>query len=516
MTRWRDGAVFLTAVMVAFLIGLSGPGGWGERIVDLRHAAWNGVGDDPVLWRLADASALPGDEGLAESVRVYPTFFLRVRLWLNRLVGSGVSTWILYTFLNVLSVGGLWVLYRTTLEPISGMLATVVAVGLPFPSVTWASRWGAVPLDWLGYHGFSLALAPWLLWGIWRASESRWWPAAMVGIGAASRADPSAVSLTMAAGLGGVLGIGGARAFRRVLFGGVLFTLMWIVAAHPWLSRGLEPDLESLRLLQSQSISLKSPGGAADVLAHMAWPVVCGLAGFFLAGAEMRKGMRSLCGAGLIGLLCVGIALWMTWVPALIPLQLHRMARYVYAWSAAAVASGAVALWRCGSGRARVGAALLLILAWLPVVRWVAKMRAHIPAPPVAAPHSWSASGFPSGDLPALMHLGLWARRMTPSDATFLVPPDGGELFRLQARRGIFVCRDDGLSAHYDQQFGKRWRGRYLAAREVYAGGESEILALARRVGCRFIVTGDGPPVASLSPIFQNRRYRVYRVPATI
>ena len=117
-------------------------------------------------------------------------------------------------------------------------------------------------------------------------------------------------------------------------------------------------------------------------------------------------------------------------------------------------------------------------------------------------------------DKQAFLDLCRWARLHTDRDALFLVPPDRFASFRIYAQRALFVTFKDGAVTVFSGRLAEDWYARYREAERLYETFQPQaVIALSYRHGVRYAVQETAHAAIDLPVAYENRRYRVYKVP---
>ncbi len=141
---------------------------------------------------------------------------------------------------------------------------------------------------------------------------------------------------------------------------------------------------------------------------------------------------------------------------------------------------------------------------------------AAILAPAWMIPTWGKVENYPTLHTPELTQLSTWAHDSTPRDAVFLFPDAGKDLypgiFRAEAQRAIYVDWKSGGQVNFFKAFGEEWWSRWqrTMARPFDPQGVDQYAAL----GIDYIVVGRKNRLAGATPVFDNGRFLVYKLPA--
>ncbi|WP_145976228.1 DUF6798 domain-containing protein [Nitrospira moscoviensis] len=118
-------------------------------------------------------------------------------------------------------------------------------------------------------------------------------------------------------------------------------------------------------------------------------------------------------------------------------------------------------------------------------------------------------------DKQAFLDLCRWARSQTDRDALFLAPPKRFASFRIYAERALFVTFKDGAVTVFSGRSAEDWYERYREAARLYQAFQPDaVIALSQRHGIGYVVQESTRRAVDLPVVYENHRYRVYRVPA--
>jgi hypothetical protein len=112
-----------------------------------------------------------------------------------------------------------------------------------------------------------------------------------------------------------------------------------------------------------------------------------------------------------------------------------------------------------------------------------------------------------------LWEVAHWARHSTPVDAVFLFPDAGRGLepgvFRATALRALYVDWKSGGQVNYLRKFSEQWWRRWQQNAQVTPDAQG--LSRYASWGVDFIVVRAEHRVPGRAPVFENRRFLVYR-----
>jgi len=160
---------------------------------------------------------------------------------------------------------------------------------------------------------------------------------------------------------------------------------------------------------------------------------------------------------------------------------------------------GTVALAACRLRRRWPGWAALALAALLPFV---------------LIPGYARVRNYPNLRHPELDELSRWAHSRTPIDAVFLFPDAGQELypgiFRVQALRAVYVDWKAGGQVNFLKVFTREWWPRW---EQTMAGKfQPEKVDAYAALGIDYLVTRAVNRLPGRDPVYENSRYRVYRL----
>jgi hypothetical protein len=161
-------------------------------------------------------------------------------------------------------------------------------------------------------------------------------------------------------------------------------------------------------------------------------------------------------------------------------------------------------------------AALATIAGWALLTgrRWApAAWAVAVVVPFWLIPNWGSVRNYPVLDHAELDALCEWARSSTAKEAVFLFPESGRELhpgaFRATALRAVYVDWKAGGQVNFLKQFGLDWWRRWQAMATKFDGSNTEAY---RALGIDYLVVESGDRAVGLTPVYENGRYRVYRI----
>lgn len=240
-----------------------------------------------------------------------------------------------------------------------------------------------------------------------------------------------------------------------------------------------------------------------------------------LKSPQDRDRAGAIARLALVVVICTVLGPVLAWlVPRLFAVHLLRMSGYVFLLCL--LLSGFVvrALLRRGTGTmtaAGYGLALLLFLtAGGGRVGEMAQWAAGISSKTMTA-FGADVGAREGGELDkqAFLDLCRWARSHTDREVLFLVPPERFAPFRIYAERALFVTFKDGAVTVFSGRSAEDWYARYRDAERVYQAFEpAAVIALSQRHGIGYVVQESARQAVDLPVAYENRRYRVYRVPA--
>lgn len=135
-------------------------------------------------------------------------------------------------------------------------------------------------------------------------------------------------------------------------------------------------------------------------------------------------------------------------------------------------------------------------------------------APFAAIPGYGKVRNYPDLHSPELRELASWARMNTAREAVFLFPDAGRELFpgifRAQALRPVYVDWKSGGQVNFLKGFAAVWWDRWQHT--MAPGFRAAKLPEYAGRGVDYIVLRRPRAVPGRTPVFQNRRFAVYRL----
>jgi hypothetical protein len=141
---------------------------------------------------------------------------------------------------------------------------------------------------------------------------------------------------------------------------------------------------------------------------------------------------------------------------------------------------------------------------------------AAILAPAWMIPTWGKMENYPALHTPELTQLSGWAYDSTPRDAVFLFPDAGRDLypgiFRAEAQRAIYVDWKSGGQVNFFKAFGEEWWSRWQ--RTMARPFDPQAVGQYAALGIDYIVVGRKNRLAGATPVFDNGRFLVYKLPA--
>jgi len=250
---------------------------------------------------------------------------------------------------------------------------------------------------------------------------------------------------------------------------------------------------------------------------------------------ELRASWLILAGLGILSMPASWILLeYLGWnfVPQFQPLRMLLFVTVGVQFFCAAVAVKAV-----GKRQSLEGAAWFVLAYLIPIqpivterIRWAQMvlvvalaiatvlLRRYALVAAVAAyfavPMLGGVVNYPRLSTPELTQLAGWARSSTPKDAVFLFPDAGRGLapgiFRVEARRPVYVDWKSGGQLNYARGFGEVWWWRW--ERTMSSGFRPQDMSGYRQLGVTYVVLRP-PNRLPDPPLFQNSDYLVYAAP---
>ncbi len=242
------------------------------------------------------------------------------------------------------------------------------------------------------------------------------------------------------------------------------------------------------------------------LISEFLWYFSLPLALFLVSGgarkAEGESGdMRTFRLAGLAAAALIAASFLSYAFPVLLPLMLQRLGRLYHLIFLVCGAAGAVVLFSKEGRPALKAACLALVLLNLAVIDPRSLFEDFYPG------LSANVSAPEKGELLALAAL---ARKSTPVDSIFMVPPDGFNNFSLYSERGIVVAFKT-TSAVNDSRVLEYWKTAYDKARAAYAGGDfSKLKALARNYGADYVLVASGTFKTDEKPVMEAGSLKIY------
>ncbi len=134
--------------------------------------------------------------------------------------------------------------------------------------------------------------------------------------------------------------------------------------------------------------------------------------------------------------------------------------------------------------------------------------------PFLAIPGFGKVRNYPNLHNPELEELAAWARANTPTDAVFLFPDAGRELFpgifRGKALRALYVDWKSGGQVNFLRAFAAEWQTRWRLAME--GGFRSAKMQDYASLGVDYVVLRRPRRLPGRKPVFENSRFVVYRL----
>ncbi|MCC7499381.1 MAG: hypothetical protein IT160_17505 [Bryobacterales bacterium] len=206
--------------------------------------------------------------------------------------------------------------------------------------------------------------------------------------------------------------------------------------------------------------------------------------------------------------------------------------RECYLWALASfvppISSQLTEFVRLGPADPALRARLLLLLtlaALATLAGWAeSRFRRLATAPWLAAslagflliPTWGQVRNYPNYHSPELNQLARWGATHTPKDAIFLFPDAGRYpspgIFRVLARRAIFVDWKGGGQVNFLHSFGEVWWDRWkkTTGRKL----DRKTLADFRAMGIDYVVVKPEHRIGGIEPVYQNSQYIVYQLSA--
>lgn len=169
---------------------------------------------------------------------------------------------------------------------------------------------------------------------------------------------------------------------------------------------------------------------------------------------------------------------------------------------------------------------LLFVLAALATLAgWAEQRRPRMATAPWLAavlagflliPTWGRVANYPNYHSRELDQLSEWGAAHTAKDAVFLFP-DAGRfpspgIFRVKARRAIFVDWKGGGQVNFLHSFGEIWWDRWQ--KTTHRKLDAQALAAFRAMGIDYVVVKPEHRIAGVEPVYENPGYIVYRLSA--
>lgn len=408
----------------------------------------------------------------------------------------GASTALLFIF-----IAGVFFLVRhLTGNPAASLLAGLL---LMRPRPATAGTGFAVYVGNYQARTFIDALTPWFFLGYFKAGSAAGKLLLGCSLGAASWFYP--VYPAQLAALFALLSLFQARA-RDAAALSAGFAVLFVPYHLQAIINGAGPlTSEAARIVVGRWGNQVYPqvwGLISEFLWYFSLPLALFLASGGARKAEGESGdMQTFRLAGLAAAALIAASFLAYVFPVLLPLMLQRLGRIYHLIFLVCGAAGVSVIFSKEGRQMLKAACLALVLLNLAVID----------------PRSLAGVVYPSLNaaepVPAkneLLALAALAKKSTPVDSIFLVPPYGFNNFSLYSERGIVVAFKTTPSVN-DSRVLEYWKTAYDKARAAYADGDFlKLKALGRDYGADYVLVSSGTFKTREAPVMEAGSLKIY------